>query len=81
MPKVFREPEDVWRTVVWEATEVLLIFPVAQSEKENNIMCLWSVQENRAEGSWYADDAQGLRKITSDQLEKGESHQDRDPCC
>lgn len=80
MPKIFREPEDVWRTVVWEATAVLLIFLVDWGERENNIVCFWSVQENRVEGNWCADYAQGLRKITRDQLEKEESHQDRDPC-
>lgn len=80
MPKIFREPEDVWRTVVWEATVVLLIFPVDWGEKENNTVCLWSVQENRVEGNRCADNAQGLRQITRDQLGKEECHQDRDPC-
>jgi hypothetical protein len=43
MPKIFRELEDVWRTVVWETTAVtavLLVFPVDQGENDNNIVCL-----------------------------------------
>lgn len=58
--------------MVWEATAVLLIFPVDWGEEENNIVCLWSVQENRVEGNWCAHDAQSLRQITHDQMGKEE---------